>query len=83
MKKTIAQLKEKVAKTGPESLTASELEDLKKIQRLSAQAPTKTPAVNEEFCTKCGIMIIANHDTYTRNEKGQIICELCEQGRDG
>lgn len=80
MKKTIAQLKAKIAASGVESLTADELADLKKVQALTATtAPAKPATVREEFCFKCGIMLIAATDTFKRNDRGQIICEWCER----
>ncbi len=81
MKKTIAELKAKIQASGVESLTADELADMKKVQALSAPAPAAVPKTQrEEFCTKCGIMLISATDNFKRGERGEIICEWCERG---
>jgi hypothetical protein len=79
MKKSIAELKQKAATSGAESLTAEELSDLKRVQKMALTPPAKKPTVREEFCCKCGIMIIAAHDNFTKNERGGYLCEWCEK----
>lgn len=79
MKKTIAELKAKIQASGVESLTADELADMKKVQALSAPAAAAPKTQREEFCTKCGIMLISATDNFKRGERGEIICEWCER----